>query len=171
MGCGCGKQLIVVTKKVKQPPIFRLKSDEIVVKGKIVKKENVQFAGSDPDDQSESINTGGKVVKPPPGIAKKVWQYWRVVSGPKVVKEIFDKRYEKCLHGDEDEPKCPWLRTKSTSEGNKHWCGACGCGYRQAARLDEKLWFARVQCPRVPPLFEAIDEEKEKHLLEKKDAR
>lgn len=44
---------------------------------------------------------------------------------------------------------CPWLSVN----GQDRHCTACGCGYRKAAKLDQKLWHANLKCPRVPPLF------------------
>lgn len=42
------------------------------------------------------------------------------------------------------------------NKGKIH-CGACGCGDRSKAELNNKLWYATVECPRNPPRFKRTD--------------
>jgi len=37
-------------------------------------------------------------------------------------------------------------------------CAACGCGARKKAELTQKLRYSRLVCPRIPPLFDKVEE-------------
>ncbi|MCK4658084.1 MAG: hypothetical protein KAV82_01055 [Phycisphaerae bacterium] len=90
-----------------------------------------------------------------PNAVAKVKQFVRTVSGPKVTRRVFDARMAKCAC-------CPQHRMTA----GKHYCGACGCPNWRLAELAHKLWWARLECPLDPPLFRAVDEERERHLLQ-----
>jgi len=76
-------------------------------------------------------------VPQPKTVFGKAAQALWVVTGPKVDALAFGKRMEICN-------ACPLKKVKD----GVSYCGKCGCGtWWKKARLDEKLWFARLKCP------------------------
>ena len=89
-------------------------------------------------------------VRDVPFITTRLRQFWKAVTGRRVVQSVFDERLSKCTG-------CPYLVTNDKGL----FCGACGCGARRhTAELHTKLWFALVGCPRTnPPIFEQVTDE------------
>lgn len=69
---------------------------------------------------------------------RKVKTFLEAVTGPARDDAEYERVRAICLTG-----KCGKLKT----EGDKHYCGACGCGKWKLAELDTKLRFAAVTCP------------------------
>lgn len=90
---------------------------------------------------------------------QKIQKFLAAKLGPKVIESVYQERLKAC--GYNVDKKCEYLKIKN----DKAWCAACGCGFRKDAELSVKLKMARVECPRIPPLFKLIDEKKDKHLL------
>ena len=103
------------------------------------------------------------MTKPIPNIMKRTQTFLSAkFVGPKVTEDVFQLRMAGCGVNQPKEKQCPKVKIK----GEKMWCGTCGCGFRKDAELRTKLKYARIECPRIPPVWKAIDEENEKHLLE-----
>lgn len=100
-------------------------------------------------------------IRPVSPFMKRVKEFLSAKLGPRVIESVYQERLKSCGYGLEKEKQCEHLKDK---EG-KFYCGACGCGFRKEAELSVKLRMSRVECPRIPPLFKKIDEEKQKELL------
>lgn len=104
------------------------------------------------------------MTKPIPNFMKRTQTFLSAkFVGPRVTEDVFQLRMAGCGVNQPKAKQCPKVRLK----GAQMWCGACGCGFRKDAELRTKLRMSRVECPLIPPMWKAIDEEKEKHLLQK----
>ncbi len=74
-----------------------------------------------------------------------------LTSGRGVSKEMYDRRMASC-HGDGVTGACP-ARKESQKEPGNYYCGECGCGDTALARLDHKLGYEYLECPRAMPGF------------------
>ncbi len=72
------------------------------------------------------------------GWLAKVGRFLTAVTGPHVSDEAFEQRLAACSAN-----TCGKLRV----DGEKRYCGACGCGKWRLAELSTKLRFARLECP------------------------
>jgi hypothetical protein len=72
------------------------------------------------------------------GFASRVFSFLTAVTGPHVADEVFARRLAACTAN-----TCGKLKT----DGEKRYCGACGCGKWRLAELSTKLRFARLECP------------------------
>ena len=79
---------------------------------------------------------------------EKVKAFMRAIAGPKVSREVFERRLAICASGE-----CGFLKRK----GEKLYCGACGCPSWSLAELHKKLWFAELECPLERPLWIRAD--------------
>lgn len=83
----------------------------------------------------------------------------RGVTNKYVPLTIKEKRHISCfgttMQGEKVGTVCRSLQ--KSREGDRHYCGACGCGDRANARLDEtpygKLDYPYLECPRQRPGF------------------
>jgi predicted RNA-binding Zn ribbon-like protein len=91
-------------------------------------------------------------------VFQKVKEFLKVSAGPKVKEEVFQFRLNVCKTVRDGSP-CEYLKQKR----ERIWCGACGCGFREAAELNTKLQWARVECP--AGYFDKINEKTEMDKL------
>ncbi len=104
-------------------------------------------------------------VKPIPPFKKRVTQFLLAKFGPRVIQSVFKERRYSCGVGKPEDQQCEYLKIVENVLDDKYYCGACGCGERADAELNIKLKMSRVECPKIPPVFKAIDEKTERHLL------
>jgi hypothetical protein len=72
------------------------------------------------------------------GIVEKAGKFFKALTGGKTTEEEFKQRHATCLRN-----RCGFLK----QEGDKVYCGACGCPKWKLAELSTKLWFKELECP------------------------
>lgn len=83
----------------------------------------------------------GQYVEPIQEIPKKSWiskvaSLWDAVTGPSCSDSVFDARIRTCRG-------CEFMRR----DGDKEYCGSCGCPNWRLSELSTKLRFANLSCP------------------------
>lgn len=74
------------------------------------------------------------------GILEKFVGLWTAVTGPRCTDDQFESRLSICR-------VCEFRRV----DGEKEYCGACGCPQWRLSELSTKLRFSNLSCPLTPP--------------------
>jgi hypothetical protein len=145
-----GSTLTLANAPAVRPPIYHVPvAPAATVKGSVASQQQARPPRRRPisgerasEFAPESVTRLGK--KLARVVKDRALSFVRAVTGPRVPDEVAEARLKQCLSNE-----CGYLRT----DGDQHYCSACGCPRWKLAELTNKVRYAKLACPCEPPYW------------------